>query len=111
MFLGRKCFMAIIFAACTALTGCIHVSNNATNVIPITAFNATQLESAKKGESCLKNIFFLFTWGTNNISEAAKAGGITTIGFVENKVESYLVFNKFCTVVYASNGGKKKKGE
>jgi hypothetical protein len=111
MLLSRKAIVSILFTACSVLTGCVHVSNNATNVIPITAFNATQLESAKKGESCIKNILFLFSWGTNNISEAAKAGGINNIGFVENKIESFLVFNKFCTVVYASNGGKKKKGE
>jgi hypothetical protein len=85
------------------LVNCTHVSNSAENVVSIEGTDMSKLSSMKTGEACRNNILFLIAWGTDNISEAAKNGDIQYVNFVEKKYETYLIFNKFCTVVYGSD--------
>lgn len=101
----RLSALAFSLAISGLFSACAMVHNSATNVIPINTINVAQLQKAKKGEACISSVFFIPIWGTNNISEAAKAGGITQIGFVEQKLEAYFIFNKFCTVVYGTTAG------
>lgn len=93
------------------IAGCVTVSNNASNVIPVTSLNMMQLQKAKKGEACRKNILFGIWWGNDNITDAAQNGGITRVAFVERKIESYFLFNKFCTVVYGAQSNERRKPE
>lgn len=58
---------------------------------------------AKKGESCAKSILGWVTIGDASVASAAKNGGITNVGVIDNDFSNILgVYAEFCIVVHGN---------
>lgn len=51
--------------------------DGASNTLDVSKTDFSKLEELKQGEACVNNLFFLFYWGDNNLSEAAADGKIS----------------------------------
>jgi hypothetical protein len=59
--------------------------------------------SDKHGEACATSILGWFTTGDASAAAAAKAGGVSSIAFVDHSLVNYVgIFSKYCVQVYGS---------
>jgi hypothetical protein len=61
----------------------------------------SQLGTMKRGESCSTMILGIFgPNGDASVATAAKAGGITQVRYVDNRIRNYILWYRFCVVAY-----------
>lgn len=103
--MGRKLIMVFLLALGFISTSCVTRHQSAGNSVNITEVDMMKVDKMKKGEACRNNILFLFWWGDDLITNAAKNGKIRKVAFLEGEVRTYFVFNQFCTIAYGESSG------
>lgn len=53
----------------------------------------------KTGTSCLQSYLTLITTGDASITTAKESGAITQVASVSYRIDSYFVYEKYCTIV------------
>ena len=80
------------------LTGCTIKTTPVQNKIDGTKVEFQKLSQYKTGTSCIKHEFV--TSGSDAISDAAKAGNIKTVLYVEQEIRQTFGSASNCTIVY-----------
>ena len=91
-----------LIAAATATTGCSAVLTPAATTYPVTAnLDFAQLASMKRGEACAKTIlYFIGPNGKASVAEAARAGGLTRVRYVDNRYDNNVIRQRYCVIAY-----------
>jgi hypothetical protein len=93
-----------LFAAMmlTTLSGCSGLITPAATTYPVEAgLDFSQLSTMKRGESCSTTVLGIFgPNGDATVATAARAGGITRVRYVDNRIRNYILWYRFCVVAY-----------
>ena len=95
-----RAFIATVVAVAAA--GCSAVLTPAATTYPVTAdVDFSQLAGMKRGESCAKTILNLFgPTGTASGAEAARAGGLSHVRYVDNRYDNNIIRQRYCVIAY-----------
>jgi hypothetical protein len=89
----------ILFAS---VVGCSGLITPAATTYPVDGgMDFSRLATMKRGESCSTTILGIFgPNGDASVATAAKAGGITQVRYVDNRIRNYILWHRFCVVAY-----------
>lgn len=86
----------------TTLLGCSGLITPAATTYPVEGgLDFSQLATMKRGESCSTTVLGIFgPNGDATVATAARAGGITQVRYVDNRIRNYILWYRFCVVAY-----------
>lgn len=84
------------------VVGCSGLITPAATTYPVDGgMDFSQLSTMKRGESCSTMILGIFgPNGDASVATAARAGGITQVRYVDNRIRNYILWYRFCVVAY-----------
>jgi hypothetical protein len=82
--------------------GCSGLITPASTTYPVDGdMDFSQLATMKRGESCSTIVLGIFgPNGDASVATAARAGGITRVRYVDNRIRNYFLWYRFCVVAY-----------
>ena len=99
--MSNRLLSLLVFTVVLGTTACAAgFGSNGINTSNLQNVDFSRLSQMKSGQSCATTILSLFTDGSAQISDAAKAGGLKRVDLVEYKVSTNPLFSKQCATVY-----------
>jgi hypothetical protein len=85
-----------------AVAGCSAILTPAATTYPLTEqVDFAKLAQMKRGESCARTILYLFgPNGRASVAEAAKAGGLSRVVYVDNRYDNNVLRQQHCVIAY-----------
>ena len=85
-----------------SLLGCSGLITPAATTYPVEGgVDFSQLGTMKRGESCSTTVLGIFgPNGDATLATAARAGGISRVRYVDNRIRNYFLWYHFCVVAY-----------
>jgi hypothetical protein len=85
-----------------AVAGCSAILTPAATTYPLTEqVDFAKLAQMKRGESCARTILYLFgPNGRASVEEAAKAGGLSRVVYVDNRYDNNVLRQQHCVIAY-----------
>ncbi len=85
-----------------AVAGCSAILTPAATTYPVTEpVDFTKLAQMKRGESCARTILYIFgPNGRASVADAAQAGGLTRVVYVDNRYDNNVLRQRYCVIAY-----------
>ncbi|MBK5275294.1 MAG: hypothetical protein JJE30_09625 [Desulfuromonadales bacterium] len=96
----KKLSLLLAVVSMFYLAGCVSQVSPVISNSQINDIDFSESKSWKSAEACRLQILVFPPFGNGGIDEAANKASISKVKVVDYKVEDYIFFQRFCTIVY-----------